>query len=119
MKELVGEREACREYCAKYGIPFMVDSKVAMQAVEADGAAQEDASASPTLTRNEGHLLKEISHLQLDLGHYQKKAEHLQVEERQRQHEIARLCGELSEAYEHLEYERQCVRHHEVCRQFG
>jgi len=41
------------------------------------------------------------------------------VEERQRSHEISRLCGELSEAYEHLAYEQQCVRHHEVCRQFG
>merc|ERR1712139_153197 len=31
----------------------------------------------------------------------------MQVEERQRSHEISRICGELSEAYEHLAYEQQ------------
>merc|ERR1719409_2560127 len=61
----------------------------------------------------------EVEHLQLDIAHFQHKAERLQVEERQRSHEISRLCGELSEAYEHLAYEQQCVRHHEVCQQFG
>jgi len=103
MAELALTRQACKEYCAENGEPFILTAE----------ASKESSSSTPA------GLEAEIKHLQLDIAHYQHKAERLQVEERQRTHEISRLCGELSEGYEHLAYEQQCVRHHEVCQQFG
>lgn len=111
MAELALIRQACKEYCTEQGEPFIL-SKPPVDTAEADGNG---SSSSQTVASLEA----EIQHLKLDISHYQHKAEHLQADERQRSHEISRICGELSEAYEHLAYEQQCVRHHEVCQQFG
>eukprot|EP00931_Biecheleriopsis_adriatica_P088028 TRINITY_DN62425_c0_g1_i1.p1 TRINITY_DN62425_c0_g1~~TRINITY_DN62425_c0_g1_i1.p1 ORF type:complete len:296 (-),score=83.35 TRINITY_DN62425_c0_g1_i1:90-875(-) len=61
----------------------------------------------------------EIRHLKLDIEHYQSRAERLQAEERQRFHTLTTLRNELQEASEDLAYEKQRVRHHEICRQLG
>jgi DNA repair exonuclease SbcCD ATPase subunit len=108
MAELAMTRQACKEYCAEQGEAFMLQPT-------ADSSAEAGETAAQSISAVEA----EIKHLQVDLTHFQRKAERLQVEERQRSHEISRLCGELSEAYEHLAYEQKCVRHHEVSRQFG
>jgi len=112
MAELALTRQACKEYCADRGEAFITGPAQSPLPAEAkpkqQGAAQDIADAEAELT-----------HLTLDINHFQHEVEGLQIEERQRSHEISRLCGELSEAYEHLAYEQQCVRHHEVCRQFG
>jgi len=112
MAELALTRQACKEYCAEQGEAFILGPATAAPAEAAGNASSSSAQAAAGVEA-------EIKHLQLDIAHYQHKAERLQVEERQRSHEISRLCGELSEAYEHLAYEQQCVRHHEVCQQFG
>jgi len=61
----------------------------------------------------------EIRHLKLDIEHYRGRAERLQVEERKRFHTLSQLRSDLQEASEDLAYEKQRVRHHEVCRQLG
>lgn len=106
MAELALTRQACKEYCMDRDLPFIIPQQPAEVAKESTEGSRESMEA-------------EVKHLLLDIDHFQHKAERLQIEERQRSHEISRLCGELSEAYEHLAYEQQCVKHHEVCRQFG
>lgn len=61
----------------------------------------------------------EIRHLKLDIEHYRGRTERLQVEERKRFHMLSQLRSDLQEASEDLAYEKQRVRHHEVCRQLG
>jgi len=109
MAELAFTRQACKEFCAEQGEPFILGPS------QPSGSQGEQRGSA----ENVNTLEDDVKHLQVDIAHFQHKGEKLQVEERQRSHEISRLCGELSEAYEHLSYEQQCVKHHETCRQFG
>lgn len=111
MAELALTRQACKEYCAEQGEAFITGPTESASPLP----AEKKQSAAQIIADSEA----EITHLQLDIAHFQHQSERLQIEERQRQHEISRLCGELSEAYEHLTYEQHCVRHHELCRQVG
>lgn len=110
MAELALTRQACKEYCVEQGEAFIT------------GQGELPAEAKPK-QQSAAQIIEdsqaEITHLSLDIAHFQHQAERLQIEERQRSHEISRLCGELSEAYEHLAYEQQCVRHHEVLHHVG
>lgn len=76
----------------------------------ADGAATKDSADT---------LEVEIQHFKLDIEHYQGRTEELQIEERKRLHVLEGLRSSLEEASEDLAYEKQRVRHHEVCRQLG
>lgn len=111
MAELALTRQACKEYCVEQGMPFVTSPEPAMEASK-EKEGKDSSNTIPVMEAEHKHLL-------LDIDHFQHKAERLQIEERQRSHEISRLCGELCEAGEHLSYEQQCVKHHEVCRQFG
>jgi hypothetical protein len=104
MAELAVTRHACKEYCSSIGEPFILAPVPAPE-----GSSQSGVDA----------MEAEVGHLQVEIAHYRKQTERLQVEERQRSHEISRLCGEYSEAYDHLNYEQQCVKHHEECKQVG
>eukprot|EP00930_Biecheleria_cincta_P068825 TRINITY_DN56651_c0_g1_i1.p1 TRINITY_DN56651_c0_g1~~TRINITY_DN56651_c0_g1_i1.p1 ORF type:complete len:278 (-),score=65.13 TRINITY_DN56651_c0_g1_i1:97-930(-) len=79
----------------------------------------------PSSPRSDGTAAKgdalevEIQHLKLDIEHYQGLTEQLQIEERKRLHMLEGLRSSLEEASEDLAYEKQRVRHHEVCRQLG
>jgi peptidoglycan hydrolase CwlO-like protein len=111
MAELALTRQACKEYCEEQGEAFILDPSLSSQA----DAGMDVSSAGKTAAT----VQDEIDHLRTDISHFQHKADKLQVEERQRSHEISRLCGEITEAYEHLDYERKCVQHHTVCQEFG
>lgn len=98
--------------------PLMAE--LAMERQRVDHILPSTPRSEGTATKGSADALEvEIQHLKLDIEHYQGSTEQLQIEERKRLHFLEGLRSSLEEASEDLAYEKQRVRHHEVCRQLG